>query len=307
MIRHIFSIIFLAVSLLSLSSPAGAGERQEPLLVLKAEIDADKIYEGQPVSLIVRVFSSTTDIDHVNLAESVELGDKLHKMTVPVESGTDGQWVRSEYKGTPCYSAIVFRTVLLPVGNGSVTIGPMKFRVGLIRRQVVNDPFWGPFERDAVSDVELSTDRVSFKISPLPASKGAFSGAIGDFTLKAILPPGDIQPDQEVIVVYRLSGFGSLVSAVMPDIKNYLPEGVSFRSETKSESVSLRDGRVWSVMEVEVTLYVSDKGNYIIPPVETVCFSPDRGKYVTVRSAPLTIRVGGAKPGHRVPNKIYQI
>jgi len=304
----VFFRLFLALSLFFVSGAfVSAEETEKGFIDLKAEIDASKVYEGQPVSLIVRVYSSTPDVKYIDLAQSVELGEKLHRMTVDVERSSDGRWEKTSYKGRQCFSAVVFRTVLLPVQKGTVSIPPMKFKVGVVQRKVVNDLFWGPLERNIVNDEMLSTEKISFKINALPKINEGFSGAVGNFKLDAILPPGDIEPEQDIIVVYRVSGQGSLVSAVIPDIIDYLPKGITFKSEAQSESASLRNGKLHSSMEVEFTVHVGEKGEYTIPPLSMVCFDPDSGKYVKIQSEPLTIKVGNARNRKISPSQIYQI
>lgn len=300
-------ILFLIICFFNYQNTIYGKNSEDNLLALEASVDASKIFEGQSTSLFVKIYSSTTDINYVNLAESIDLGENLQKLVAPVESTADGRWVKDTYKGIDCYSAIVFRSELLAVKSGNVTIAPIKFDVGLIRQAIVEDLFWGPIRKNVVENEQVSTQKLSFSISPLPKSKYGFSGAVGNFTLKSILPPGEIEADQELIVIYRLSGCGSLVSAVLPEIKKYLPEGLQFRSESHSENNLIRNGSFISNLDLEVTIYARNAGTYVIPAIEMVCFNPETGKYNTIKSQPVTIDVGKKSRSNRRSSQTFQI
>lgn len=308
MLKHNIRHIFISVCILLMMPVADlfAKESNNDVIAIEGSVNVGKVYDGQSFTLIYTLYSKTTDINHVYLKSSIELGERLHKLSIPSDN-LSVRWKKDKYKNRECYSAVIMEAPVLAVKSGAVSISPVSFDIGLISTRVVNDFFWGPVEQKDVENIVVEAESFKFNILPIPKPKNGFSGAVGDFSIEAILPAGDIVEGQEMFAVYRIKGTGSLESAILPDLKKYIPEGLKLISESTSDSSFLRNGEIQYILDVEVTLDAQKKGNYEIPPVEMDCFNPKTGKYQTIKSNSLKIVVGEDKAARRTPSKVYQI
>ena len=255
-----------------------------------ASLSSAKPYEGQPVALTVTLYSTVPDIAYAAISSREEF-EGFTILNAPIVDNGENRLKRVIENGRELYSAVIYRTMLMPSETGSETIPKLEFTVGVRRPTTVDHPFFGRIMSTVVDDIEVSTRPIKVKIQSLPKAASGYSGAIGDFSIEGSVPPGKIYSGEDAIVVYRISGSGYVDTSCVPSLAEYLPGGVAFKSETNESSVIVSGDQLLSEIEMVYTIRAEDAGEYEIPPIPLVYFNPMSKTYQTSTSKPLKIKV----------------
>lgn len=147
----------------------------------------------------------------------------------------------------------------------------------------------GVFAR--VREVPLETSAISVNVRPLPAGKpGTYSGAVGQFRLRAALDSDTVATGDTVTLTLQLDGVGALRA---PEVAVALPESVRIYDEDPDVQVALVGAEVHSRAIFRKSLVPLKPGRVRIPPVVFSYFDPERGQYADARSGPLSLTVTG--------------
>ena len=256
----------------------------DPEVKVYVEVEKEG-YVGQPLEYRVMLASTSRNIADVRVASwpNISLGCNVVKGAV-----NNQKPVEKKEKGKTWYVWTVMRNFIIPEKEGKFEIGEGEYVVFVPFERIVNDFFWGARRMVDYDEIIAKSGKASFKVSNLP-EKGRpqdFSGCVGNFTIEGWFPPGEIRVGKEAIVVFRISGFGSLENLKLPNIARSFTDGCSLREIDQNENISQKNGRFFS----EVTLtcrFTPETADGEIKPIEIVFFNPDTKKYETVGSEPL--------------------
>lgn len=256
---------------------------------IEASLSSDRIYEGEPVALSVSLTTTNPDIAYVEL-DSPEDYPGFSVLNAPIADTGEGRLRRVADGGQDAFRAVIYRIMLMPNSSGTLTIPSLRFNIGIRRLTTIDHPFFGPMRSSSVDGISLSTKSLKVKCIRLPQAVNGYSGAIGDFTFDGSVPPGKIYADNPALVVFRISGIGYIDSASFPDIRAYLPEGLSLKSDEESSDFRCVGDELQSAIEIECTLVAGKAGEYTIPPIPFTFFDPASRSYRTVSTKSLTIK-----------------
>lgn len=195
------------------------------------------------------------------------------------------------------YRVTEIKRALFPITAGDVTINSPRLTI----REDIFDTFMDPFNmfgrgrrRTRPSGPEILTaDRIRFTVRPLPVQgkPGNFSGAVGQYKIRAIYDKDSVGVDEPITMKIVLSGSGNIKS--LPAIS--FPEMPDFRvyESGKTESINNSGGVVSGSMTFEQAIIPVTSGNFRIPSVEFSFFNPKTRKYQTVRTNPTDIIASG--------------
>jgi hypothetical protein len=216
------------------------------------------------------------------------------------------------------------KSALFPTSAGTLTIGPATLKVARVlgRDPASLDPFQmfggDPFALLRESEPEiLRTDPIRVRVRPLPKEGASpeFSGLVGAYAVSARLDKETVEAGQPVTLTLVVSGDGNLATA--PEPKVALPASVrsydsGSRLNTSKENYRLRGEKV-----IEKVLIPQVAGEIEIPPATLVTFDPSSGRFETVASGALVLRVtpgaaaaaagGGARDVRKVGRDLHPI
>jgi hypothetical protein len=182
---------------------------------------------------------------------------------------------------------LTYRTTVVPLQTGSLTLGPASLRLNLLQRRrgrLFDDSFFGSLTSRRVPR-DVSSEPLSLKVSPLPTEgkPDGFSGAVGRFTLDVEAAPTEVNAGDPVTLRIGLRGNGNLSHAAPPA----LVDSAGFRIYEATEAAA--DGGFTRVFEQ--VLIPNDVAIGSIPPVRFSFFDPEQGRYQTLESAPVPLAV----------------
>jgi len=260
---------------------------------VRTVVDRDRVWLGESILLEYRLESRVKiqgyDPDHLDpvpgfLVEDEPVSPRATRYTFRDSAGRE--WV----------GWVLFRRRLTPTRSGRLTIPPVPFTVGVVRRRedVFGMAFGGFAER-----VGLVAPAKTIEVKPLPEAGRPpdFSGAVGSFTLEARLDRARVAAGEAVQLEVTVRGEGNLSTASPPTVT--LPPDVQ-----AFDPVEKRQGpgfRTW-----DVPIVPRAPGRVQVGPVRFAYFDPAAGEYRVATVPPLPLEVtpgaaGGAATGGPAP------
>lgn len=280
-----FAFLAAYFSLMSLCSAAfKASAKNSENVFLECVVDNQTVYENQPVSATVWLYSSSPDISYVNRVGKPSVNGEPLESYRPFRVPVNTQ--RKRIKGKDFYAYQIESFVFSIDNKGDHFLSPATYQIGISEPVVVNDPFWGPVTTSRTSKFELSSDNVKIKVRKLPDSpKGSnFSGAVGNFDIKTYIPRGDIFIGEEATAFVVISGPGNIPVSVMPEYRSAFGTNVRLKSVSENRSEKMVDGKLVSELSLEFTFIPESISDSEIGAMSFGFFNPENEKFVTIRS-----------------------
>lgn len=238
-------------------------------------------YVGEAIEYTVIMKSSVPNIADVRIIQAPEItGDAEW-----VKGLVTGKPREETIKGKKIYTWTVQRNFLIPQKEGKITISGAKYVAFIAVEKIVKDFFWGSRRVMDYEEIVLESKPISTKIENLPVKKrpADFTGCVGEFTIEGWFPPGTISLDRDAIVVFNISGFGSLKNLKLPNLASIFNKGCILKEIEQNEEISQKDGKLFS----EVTLtckFVPLKEDGEISPLVLSFFNPKKKEFEKVSS-----------------------
>lgn len=196
------------------------------------------------------------------------------------------EWHR-ENIGGKIYNVATLRSYkLVPQRTGDITVEPAELvcvvNVRTARRRTGNpfDDFFG----DDYTRVrrKVSTRPVTIHVSPLPGGAPAsFCGGVGKFSISASLSKDSLSTHDAAALVVKVRGEGNLSLTETPK--------VNFPPDFETYDVKVTEGK--GEKTFEYPFIPRSKGDFTLGPVEYSYYDIEAGRYVTVRSRELPLKV----------------
>lgn len=203
------------------------------------------------------------------------------------------------------YKIIERKYALFPTQTGDLTIGRATIRVTVpARGGRGRDPFgmFGDFFNSG-KEVSVSSTPIRINVRSLPQEGRPknFTGSIGDFKIAATVDKREVEVNQPVTLSLRISGTGNIKAAAEPII----PESDDFRvyRASSSENITKIKDRIGGTKVYEEVFIPKRPGMLEIPAVSYNYFVPSEGRYHTLTTDPIRLRV--TKPeGYAAANDV---
>lgn len=196
------------------------------------------------------------------------------------------------------YNVIVLKRVaVFPTRTGALTVDPLRIETEVLAPRRA-DPFGQPFFslRNIYETIQRGSQPVAIDSRSLPpGAPEHFTGAVGDYTLRAELSQSQVDVGEPVQLTVHIAGTGNLATLDEPArslpgvFEQYEPE---IRTSIDNTGAGVRGSKTFTYL-----LVPRSNGAFDIPPVEFSYFDPDEEAYRTLRSGPFTLRATGVAPG----------
>lgn len=179
---------------------------------------------------------------------------------------------------------------LTPTSTGEFLIPAKPYRISVKRsgqsRNIFDDPFFGT----STKDINLVAPADTIQVLPLPASAGtAFTGAIGDFSMKARIDSTVIHENQATALRIELSGHGNMEHFTLPP--QIFPDAFEVFEPKVDNDVRLGNEDYSGKRTWEYVLIPSKPGTFRFEDVVFTFFSPEEGRYITLHKPLPEMRV----------------
>lgn len=285
-------------------SPGGAGAPPAPPatsaspggrdLLVAADVDVETPYVNQQVTYTftflrrsgIQIFEGSQYVPPSATGLWAEELDSTEPTEVVLEGGR--------------FVAERVRTAFFPTGPGEFTIGEAHLRTTVAERGARRrDPFdlfggdpFGFFRPGR--EIRLATEPVTLRVRPLPeeGKPDDFCGAVGRFTLASSADKTDLRTGDPVTFKLTLAGEGNVKVVDAPNLSHL--DGFKVYESQSSETSRPKNGRILGEKTWEYVLVPTIGGIGEIPSIHVSVFSPEKGAYETIATAPIPVSVQGA-------------
>lgn len=291
MVRRLFAIVVFFVSFISIVSAQTVRIGDSDEMFISPELSEKQIYERQPLSIVVTLFSTSPDIAGAEVITPVGI-DHGEFSTCRSVNNPGSPYVKEIHgKRYYCFPISAFVITMNEKGNYELEGG--EYSIGVSVPVIVRDPFWGTHRSSEIKTYTIPVGQASFKVKSLPKVPAGvnFSGSIGEFTVETVIPRGDIIVNEEATAYVVVRGKGVIDESVMPEYRNAFQNGLRLKSVSENRTEGYDNGEVVSELHLECTFIPETCDNVEIGEVSLEYFNPKTGKYEVARSAPVKVNV----------------
>lgn len=207
-----------------------------------------------------------------------------------IEAPQNIEFSRENVNGAIYNSALLRRYMLIPQKVGTLTIDPAELicQIRIMTAAAPRSIFDSFFDSYQTVRKRLSTPAVHIKVNPLPAGAPAsFKGGVGDFKMNVSLNRNDLKSHEAASLIVTVSGKGN-ISMLEAPVLNLPPDFELY--DTKTSDNSSYDGTS-GTRTFEFPFIPRSHGEFTIDPVEYSYYDISKGRYVTLRSDPVTVSI----------------
>jgi hypothetical protein len=263
-------------------APAITEDMTSDDLFVRVEFDRRTIYIGQQVTATYALYNRT------NLT-NVQYGQIPSFTGFWTEEIFDAERLNFQQQvigGRRYQVAVLKKLALFPTTSGEVEVEPLQLICDL--RQPGRDlfDFFGRTRR-----VRISTKSATINVKPLPTEgqPADFSGAVGQYTLKASVDRTQVAAGEPLELTVEIHGEGNLKTLSPPRLPT-LEHFKSFDPEI-TETTARAGGRIGGSKRYSYVLIPKEEGTYRIDPLVMTFFDPDRAQYRQTRTDPIDLRI----------------
>ena len=260
-------------------------------IFIKAVVDKSSAYQGEQVTLSFRLYTRVGIVD----SRLDKLPDLNGFWSEDVKNkAPQAQWRTETYKGVKYNVADVKQTILCAEHSGNITINPFEMTF-IVRLQAPStggdliDQFFGSAYKDVTYNVKSTPVVVHVKPLPEAGKPLSFTGAVGRFNITAGVDKSVLKSNESLNYNVKISGAGNikllkeLNAEFPPDVEKYDPK----ITDTLTQGAEgLNGSRIYSYL-----LIPRHQGDFTIAPLEFSYFNPATGRYVTLSTKPIQVKV----------------
>ncbi len=260
---------------------------------LQADLGSKAVWVGQTVPLTVSIYAvSGTRLENLNVIERPPFSSFWVE---DLEADPNAERFQTNRQGKRYDVFPFFRLILVPQTSGEVEIEPYVLELD-VRQRTRSDPF-DLFSRGRTTRIVRKSEPLTLDVRPLPSEnrRSGFSGAVGQFKMKATLDRTETTVNEAVALKVTVEGTGLLRAIkppeinVPPDVKLFDPKVTSSYKPARGQMVSKR---TWEWILVPLV-----QNDLQLPAIEFSYFDPTSENYETASVTPPLVAVLAGTPG----------
>lgn len=247
---------------------------------LQAFVDKHEAYVGEQITLTMSFYSAIKVTDFTPLIQSFQ---GLAKEDIDTEN-------KRIILGGKDYFSATARTALFGLREGTAKIDSSHVDYLYMKPQNSILGSWQITTNTVQKDTAKSVP-IDIKIKPLPAGAGpSFYGAVGDkFSINADVDNKTAEAGTAVTLTLTVRGVGNLKMITQPAVPEI--KGMKMYEVAGTTNSAAVNGVVQGYKTFKTVLVPASPGNYTVPSIPFTYFSPALGKYQTIKTEPIDIKV----------------
>ena len=257
-------------------------------ILLRAVVSRTSVYKGEPLRVTFKLYERVPVVGYNDVKFPSFNGFWAQELNTD-----NARRPREPFNGTVYETLVAKEYLLYPQQAGTLVIEPAELtavaQVVVPGRRNV-DPFFGGGPDFVNVPRKVQSPRINIAVKPLPAGAPAsFSGAVGSFTMDAVLPQERLAANSAATYTVKISGTGNLTFVQAPKLT--LPASFEQYNVKTTESINTSASGISGYRQFEYPFIARAEGAYDIEPIEFTYFDPQRVQYVTLKSKPLTLEI----------------
>lgn len=282
------------------TSSTGSGEISSNDLFMRLSLSRTEVVIGEPITATLKIYQRANVVGFENAKFPTFNGFWSQETYVP-----NNIEFKRESLDDKIYNTAVLRTyVLIPQQFGAITIDPAELvcLVNIRTAPSTSNSLFDSFFQDEYRTIRkrVTTPAVKVKVNPLPAGQPAsFGGGVGNFGISARLTTDNLKTHDAASLIITVSGRGNVALLEEPKV-NFPPDFEVYDTKT-TENTDKSNGGTSGSKSFEYPFIPRSHGDFTIDPVEYSYYDVNAGKYVTLRTEPLHVKVAKGKGGDSTP------
>ena len=282
------------------TSSTGSGEISSNDLFMRLSLSRTEVVIGEPITATLKIYQRANVVGFENAKFPTFNGFWSQETYVP-----NNIEFKRESLDDKIYNTAVLRTyVLIPQQSGTITIDPAELvcLVNIRTAPSTSNSLFDSFFQDEYRTIRkrVTTPAVKVKVNPLPAGQPAsFGGGVGNFGISARLTTDNLKTHDAASLIISVSGRGNVALLEEPKV-NFPPDFEVYDTKT-TENTDKSNGGTSGSKSFEYPFIPRSHGDFTIDPVEYSYYDVNAGKYVTLRTEPLHVKVAKGKGGDSTP------
>ena len=274
-------------------SAASGGQRQSAGedLMLRMSVSKTRAVVGEPVIVTLKLYVQSSAISGF---EDVRFPTFDGFWSQEIDAPQNIQFVRENYNGQVYNAALLRRYMLLPQQTGALTIDPselvclLQIRAESTGPRSIFDDFFSSYQ---TIRKRVTSEPVTVNVSALPAGAPAsFTGGVGSFRLSAGFDSDSVAAHEATSLRMTITGTGNINLVEAPKVK--LPADFEAYDVRKTENITTGASGSTGTLTFEYPFIPRAPGVFDIDPVEFTYYDIEAGRYRTLSSGPLRLKVG---------------
>lgn len=269
-------------------------------LFIRAVASKTNVYQGEGLAVTYKLYTNIELLD--NALDKLPDFNGFWSQEIK-NNDPNVRWETETYQGNRYNVAVLKEIILFPERSGKLSLDPLAMTF-LVRQPVAagdsNDPFDMFFGSYKDVKYKIKSSPIAINVKPLPeAGKPAgFEGAVGNFSIAAIVDKSSLKANEALNYTLKVSGTGNLKLLKAPtvnfpaDLEKYDPKVTDHLTESLNGVSGSR--------EYAYLLIPRHEGNYTIAPLKFSYFNPASQKYVTLSTGSFDLKVAKGAPGSNV-------
>lgn len=249
------------------------------------------IYEGEPLEIVIKLFTKYNNVSTEDF-NYPELKDGWIK-EIPLNGQPRLQ--NDSYKGKAYYGAALRKIVFIPQRSGDIYFDAIKAKFKVQTIVPSNNPMENFYYGGTVQEryVDVISDRIKFDVLPIPEQNkpANFQNAIGQYEFSASIDKKEINTNEPVNLVVKVSGTGNLSLVNAPEIK--FPLSFEVAEPILKENIKPSEKGMSGSKTYEYLIIPRGGGDFALGPIHFSYFDPKTKKYHEVKSDSLKLKVIG--------------
>lgn len=277
-----------------------SGNEIKDNLFIRVSANKRKAYVGEAISVTYQIY---TRVNIVN--------NSIHKLpsfngfwSQEVDIPNNAQLRQTSVNGVPYNVATLKKTILFPQQTGSLTIDPLALDVVIRvrdnrRPRSIFDQFFGGY-KDLQYRIESNALTIDVKPVPTQNRPISFTGAVGNFSVKADLDKDSVAANEAINLKLTYSGSGNIKFIEKPLI-NFPPDFEVYDPKV-NERIKTTGNGVSGSKSYEYLVIPRHAGKFEIEPITFSYFDPTSKTFKKETTQSFSIVVGRSEGEATAPS-----
>lgn len=268
------------------NAPKTAQDVANESLYLVASISKPSPYENEAVLVTYTLyFSPQVYINNFVPVDNPSYNN-FWSQDIPIN---EYQTRKTTYKNELFNAVDLKQVVLYPQKSGELPIEPFSLELYVQIPTGRRDFFGDPIMRSATKVVSAGSSVINVKALPSADRPENFSGAVGSFNFETTANKTTLDANESLQIEVKVSGAGNLKLLKLPELN--LPSSLEQYEPEFNDQVTVSAAGMKGAVSQTYTVVPRYVGNYPVNTLSFTYFDPEKERYVSLSSAPLSISV----------------
>jgi hypothetical protein len=257
-------------------------------IFMKQYISKKEAYVGEQIVATYKLYVNAQVVNYVN-NRPVYNGFYAQD----IEQDPNAEVTTETLNGKQYRVATMKKVVLTAQKSGDIEVAPLEMemvvRVETRNNKRTNWNPWGASVKDVKYKFKSNAQTLKVKALPTANQPANFSGAVGNFKLKAKTDLSEIKVNEAVNLTIEVEGRGNI--DLMPEPSITLPKDFETYEPKVKKNVSVSSSGTSGKKSFKYVLIPRYSGEFQLPTVMMSYFEPKSGTYKTIETAPISLNV----------------